>query len=227
MYKGVIFDMDGVLVDSEPWYFQVNVEVLGRRGIAIDRRDFIRYAGMGMTTMWADLKQRYGLPDAVEDLVEAEAEGFFRFLQAQATLPAIPGVRELLEALHARDLPIGLASSSARRNVECVLGKTGLRPFFQVVVAGEDVVHGKPAPDIFLRAASLLGSPPETTVVIEDSGNGVRAAKAAGMFCVGFRNPQSGDQDLSPADLVIASFAAPQRAQILGLFSTEARSGRQ
>jgi HAD superfamily hydrolase (TIGR01509 family) len=100
---------------------------------------------------------------------------------------------------------MALASSSTQRVIDTVLEKLALVGVFDPVVSGEEVEHGKPAPDIFLRTAGLLEIPPETCLVIEDSANGVRAAKAAGMVCIGFRNPNSGAQDLSAADAIVAS----------------------
>ncbi|NLI75401.1 MAG: HAD family phosphatase [Candidatus Riflebacteria bacterium] len=211
----VIFDMDGVLIDSEPWYFEVNRRFFAERGIAITRADFECYAGMGMVTMWEKVRVRYRLPETAVDLAAQETEAFHRFLLSQARLDPIAGARDLLEGLSRRGVFLGLASSTPRKNVDCVLERTGLRPFFGASVAGDEVTNGKPAPDIFLQAARLGGHEPARCAVVEDSGNGVRAAKAAGMFCVGVRNPASGRQDLSPADLVVDDLGPASRDRIL------------
>lgn len=207
--------MDGVLVDSEPLYFEVNREFMRRRGIEISAEDYDRYVGMSAMRMWSDVRERFGLAESTEELLTAEAEAFFRFLAGLPELPPMPGVRELLTHLQSEGLAIGLASSSMRKNVRAVLRKSGLEPFFDPVVCGEDVNNGKPAPDIFLRAAGLMRTPPDQCLVIEDSANGVRAAKAAGMACVGLRNPSSGNQDLAGADLIVPDFSPLSRSRIL------------
>ena len=115
----------------------------------------------------------------------------------------IPGIVELLEELRRQRIAIGLASSSPRSFIEAVLAKFKIREYFACVVSGEEMPAGKPAPDIYLEAARQLHVPPEQCVVLEDSRNGVLAAKRAGMTCIGFANPASGGQDLSAADRIV------------------------
>jgi HAD superfamily hydrolase (TIGR01509 family) len=117
----------------------------------------------------------------------------------------MPGLLDLLADFHAHGIRTALASSSMRLVIRTVLDKLDLSASFSPIVSGEDVAQGKPAPDIFLRTADLLEIPPAGCLVIEDSANGVRAAQAAGMRSIGLHNPNSGAQDLSPADWIVDS----------------------
>lgn len=201
----VIFDMDGVIVNSEPVYYASNRAVFEKLGLSIESVGYDRFVGISAEKMWETVKAEHGLVQPIAELVEMEEAGMLEGL-ARAELQPMPGLLDLMDRLQAAGLPFALASSSPRQVIRTVLEKLGLADRFLSVVSGEDVANGKPAPDIFLLAAGKLGLPPENCLVIEDSANGVRGAKAAGMVCVGFRNPHSGNQDLSPADAIVARF---------------------
>ena len=124
----------------------------------------------------------------------------------------IDGIRELLAELKALNIPAAIASSSPPVFIKAVLRKFDLLDHFECVVSGEEVERGKPAPDVYLKAAELLGVKPQDCMVLEDARHGVAAAKAAGMKCIGFVNPNSGNQDLSQADYVV--HAVSEVAQI-------------
>ena len=202
--RAVIFDMDGVMVDSEPIYFESNRSVFAELGFTVSHDDYAQFVGLDAGRMWAQLKALHNLPHRVPELVGLEADGMVAGLQA-AGLEPMPGLLTLIDALRSRDRRLAVASSSTRRVIQTVLAKLRLEDAFDHVISGEDVELGKPAPDIFLLASNLLEIPPAECLVIEDSANGVRAAKAAGMRCIGFRNPNSGAQDLSPADAIVES----------------------
>lgn len=217
MARAVIFDMDGVLVDTEPLYYKVNVEFLQQQGVTISPRDYDEFIGIAAPLMWRRVKDRFGLPQTLEWLIENEKRRFFACIEALPSLAPIAGIPELLKAIRALGIPVGLASSSAMRNIELVLEKSGLRALFHHLTSGEEVVKGKPEPDIFLLAARRLETLPEHCLVLEDSWNGLTGAKAAAMTCVGFRNPSSGNQNLSGADLLVESFSSEVREKILAL----------
>jgi HAD superfamily hydrolase (TIGR01509 family) len=203
MFVAAILDMDGVIIDSEPFHYEVNVQLFHQLGITVAAGDYQSYIGVSHADMWSDLKRKHGLPQTVSALVEMQVKGNEDYLRNHSFAP-IPGIEELLKQLRREGVRTGLASSSAMATIDLVLAKLGLRPFFGAVASGEEVPFGKPAPDIFLYTAAKLGIEPERCIVIEDSAHGVMAAKAAGMRCVGFQNPHSGDQDLGMADLVVA-----------------------
>jgi len=206
VFIAVILDMDGVIIDSEPFHYQVNMDLFRRLGIRVTESEYGSYIGTSHTCMWSDLKRRHGLADPVDDLVAMQVKGNEAYLLSHAVMP-IPGIPSFLEMLERTNIRIGLASSSSMATIELVLAKLGLRPYFAEIVSGEDFEQGKPAPDIFLHTADRLQAAPARCVVIEDSQNGVLAAKAAGMKCIGFRNPNSGLQDLTKADLIVREMA--------------------
>jgi HAD superfamily hydrolase (TIGR01509 family) len=206
MLKAIVFDMDGVIVDSEPLHFAADLLTAEDYKVRVTEDDLIAYVGTTGPDMWADLIVKYGIPDTVGGVIARQTRHKLELL-AKRRMVAIPGVRELLAEARNRGLRIGLASSSPRYFIEAMIENLGIGEYFGAVVSGEEVARSKPAPDIFLRTAELLGITPGACLVVEDSGHGVRAAKAAGMACVGFVNPTSGAQDLSPADIVVKSIS--------------------
>ena len=202
--KGVIFDMDGVLIDSEPWHYQAINDILARYGVNMPWAEHKEYVGVKTPETFARLKKRYHLPDTVAAMAEAKTRCFLHYIRTAAGIAPIPGVPPLLADLRAYRLPLAVASSSPAPLVQAVLTRLNLGGAFTVVINGDMVQRGKPAPDIFLAAAQRLAVDPAFCLVIEDAAHGVAAAKAAGMKCIGFINPHSGDQDLSRADLVTA-----------------------
>ncbi|MBF0407165.1 MAG: HAD family phosphatase [Candidatus Riflebacteria bacterium] len=207
MSKGAIFDMDGVLADTEPAYIEVNRRFLTACGVDFSKLDYSEFIGISAPLMWGRLKERYSLPQTVEWLIANEHDSFNKYVQAFDSLPHFTGIDKLLNRLSEQNYRISIASSSFRKNVDLVLNKTGLRKYFHEIVSGEEVVNGKPAPDIFLLAAKKLNLSPSECFVIEDSNNGLRGAIGAGMKCIGFRNPTSGNQDLSAATFLIDDFS--------------------
>ncbi|MBW7476906.1 HAD family hydrolase [Paenibacillus oenotherae] len=202
----VIFDMDGVLVDSEPLYFEIEKSSFASHGFSLNEVEHHAYVGIPLRTMWEQLKDRFGLELSADELLAGHEGQVIKSMADTAELSPIEGVTALIGRLREEGIPIALASSSSLALIDTILTKVGLKSDFQVVVSGEQVPRGKPAPDIFLRAAELLGVSPAECLVIEDSHHGVTAAKAAGMTCIGYFNPNSGKQDLSQADRVITSY---------------------
>jgi HAD superfamily hydrolase (TIGR01509 family) len=144
------------------------------------------------------------LAQSITEIIEYQLTNKIKILQA-LTIEPIEGIGDLILNLKSQHIPIGLASSSPRTFIEAVLRKFNLLEHFDCIVSGEEVDKGKPAPDVYLEAAKLLETDAGQCVVIEDSKNGVAAAKAAGMRCIGFVNPNSGNQDLSKSDLTVHS----------------------
>ena len=175
-------------------------------GISITDRELERFVGISVENFWKTIKERYNLNEAVEKLIKKDTDLRVSYFSRIEKLEPVDGVRELAASLRDGGIKTAVASSSHNRMIETVLEKTGLSEYFSETVSGFDVKQGKPAPDVFLRTAELLDAGTEECAVIEDSFNGVKGAKAAGMKCIGFRNPESGNQDLSAADLVIDSF---------------------
>lgn len=204
MTTAFIFDMDGVIIDSEPIHFEVDIRTMEHFGASITQEQLERFVGMTNPEMWTIIKEEYQLSQSVTDIIDYQLSNKIKMVR-ESDLEPIDGIRELLAQLSNRNIPIGLASSSPRLFIMEVLKKFQIESYFSVVVSGEEVDHGKPAPDVYLEAAKLLGVEPAHCTVIEDSRNGVAAAKAAGMKCYGYLNENSGNQDLSRADEIVIS----------------------
>ncbi|MEY3480301.1 MAG: hypothetical protein RIQ71_1076 [Verrucomicrobiota bacterium] len=189
MLRAVIFDWDGVVVDSSAHHERSWEILAAKRGLPLPADHFKRGFGKKNNVIIPDL----GWSDdpARTDVLADEKEEIYRSLVREKGIDPLPGVRELLSELRARGIPCAIASSTGRANLDLPLDLMGLREFFQVIVSGEEVVHGKPDPSVFLLAAERLGLAPAECVVIEDALVGIEAGKRAGMpvIAVATTNP--------------------------------------
>ena len=206
MIAGVVFDLDGVLLDSEQIWDAVREQLVRERGGRWHDRAQREMMGMSSTEWSRYLHEELGVPDPPEEIsaeVVRRLETIYR-----ERLPVIPGAREAVERLAER-WPLGLASSSNRELIELALDLLGVADRFQAIVSSEEVARGKPAPDVYLEAAGRLRVEPGCAAAIEDSHNGIRAAKAAGMRVIVIPNRHfpPGDDALAEADLVLDSLA--------------------
>jgi len=201
----VVFDMDGVLVDSEPLHFRAANRVLGRHGRAITEAAYVRFIGLGERATWEVWREDYGLAPSVTELVAAHTAA--RRDEIAAGVEPIAAATTLARRLAADGMPLAIASSSTRAVIDGLLAALGVEDLFPVRVSGEDpgVARSKPAPDVYLAAARRLGVPPAACLAIEDSGPGVAAAAAAGMMCVAVPSQWTRHQDFSAADVVLVS----------------------
>ena len=207
MLKAVIFDMDGVIIDSEPTHMKLENETYKKLGIEVTGDEHLSFVGATSNYMWETLKNKYKLSQTLEELIEYERNKYFKYLNSdECEITLIEGVKELIEDLHENGVKLAIASSSPLNVIEAIAKKFQIEEYFEVFVTGDYVKKSKPEPDIFIFASEKLGVSPENCVVIEDSNNGVRAAKKAGMKCVGINSDVEGRQDISMADLVINSF---------------------
>lgn len=204
--QAVIFDMDGVLIDSEPIYFEIERNSFAHFGAMMTEAEHHTYVGVTLESMWRQVLDKHQLTATVEEALAYHQHNVMQTMLAHPKLTAMPFVERWLSWLHEQHIPIAVASSSPRALIDLIMDKTGLGKYFEVRMTGEEVAHGKPAPDIFLTTAEMIGVSPSNCLVIEDSRNGVQAAKSAGMHCIGYHNPGSGNQDLSKADLQISSY---------------------
>lgn len=221
MHTGaVIFDMDGVLVDTEPFHFEIARKRFAELGISIPDERLSSFVGISAALMWSGIRREFGLETSVRELVAHEKAAQLEFFQGIHRIPLVPGVIDLLDRVHALGIPCAVASSSSLALVSTILHKTGLAGYFSALASGEEVPNGKPAPDLFITAAERLSVPVDRCLVIEDSPHGIAGALAAGMRTVGFLNPNSGTQDLSGADLVIGEFTPGTIETILSRFDS-------
>ncbi len=201
MPDAVIFDLDGLLTDTEQLHFRSYRAVLQARGVALSAEAYDEHwirQGRGIR----DFLAARALTLDADDIRRAKADAYKKLVRAEAAL--MPGARRLLEALHRR-LPLGLATASYGEQALTVLEALDIRRYFDTVAASEDVAALKPDPEVFLLVARRLGVPPPGCVVLEDSEKGVRAARAAGMACVAVPNAHTRHHDLSAATLIVAS----------------------
>jgi beta-phosphoglucomutase len=206
--RGVIFDLDGVLIDSEPLHYRAFRDVLAPYGVAVTEGE---YYAKYLVYSDREVLERL-LPDrkALDEAVAAKERRYWELLEAGA--PAFPDGLALLAG--AAGWRVGLATGSIRREAELALRCLGIRERFGAVVAREDYRRGKPDPEPYLRAAEALGLPPRRCVVVEDAPGGVRAAKAAGMACVAVTHSCPRER-LEEADLIVDDLAAVVLASLL------------
>ena len=200
----IIFDMDGVLLDSEPMHQEIIYEVFQLKGIPFDKAYIQTLTGMSAFPMWEKVKRDAQRLESVEELIKFHRDYFFKRLP-EVKVPLVPHVKDVLEKFKNEGKHLSLASSSGRKLIDIFTQQTNIAHYFEVIMSGDDVKYSKPNPEIFLKVAQWYGLPATQFTVIEDSTNGVKAAKSAGMQCVGFQNPLSGGQDLSQADRLIHS----------------------
>jgi beta-phosphoglucomutase-like phosphatase (HAD superfamily) len=200
------FDMDGVLMDSEPLHLRATQLALGDRARSFTARDNLAFIGSTDPELFRALRVLFDLDTSTADLVSRKRAHLVALIRAEGR--RLPGVPDVPLWLRGTGLRLGLVSASARPVIDAVLEAVGLADAFDTVVSGDEVARGKPAPDGYLMAARRLALDPARCFVVEDSRNGVLAAKAAGMMVAAVPGPATADQDFSPADLILPSLEA-------------------
>lgn len=201
MIKAVIFDMDGVLADSEPLSSKSSEIVLAKYGIKKTDQEKKEAFGRRADEIFGDIIRVRKMKIDIPKLVKEKDETFAKLIRGN--LKPIRNSLELVDFFKEMGFKVALATSSHLEKMDPELKELGIEDLFETKISGDEVNHGKPNPEIFLKAAKKLGVKPDECAVIEDSEFGVRAAKNAGMFCIGFKSPNSPNQDLSPADIVV------------------------
>ena len=206
MIKTVIFDMDGVIVDTEPVHKYAYFKHFQELGIDVSEELYATFTGNSTRNVFQKLKDQFQLNQEVEDLILRKRSLFNDAFDTKPDLELISGVYDLIVDLHKNEIELILASSASKGTIERVFNRFKLNDFFSHKVSGEDFPKSKPDPTIFIHAASLSKNPKEECIVIEDSTNGVKAAVGAGIYCLGYNSENSKLQNLEGASVLVNDF---------------------
>ncbi|PQJ74404.1 HAD family hydrolase [Polaribacter gangjinensis] len=205
--KCIIFDMDGVVIDSEEIHKKAYFETFNFINVDVTEELYKTFTGSSTLNAFQKLVAHFQLDIDPEELVLEKRQRYVNYFENDPALHLVHGVKELIEKAYQQGITLILASSSAMENINRVFNRFQLNDFFKAKISGADLKASKPHPEIFEKAASLSGFSKENCVVIEDSDNGIQAANDAGIFVFGFRNPLAADQTLEKADLIIDDFS--------------------
>jgi len=216
MLKAIIFDMDGVLLDSERLWPEIEFERYRKLIPGWTREHHKLLTGLSLNDSYRMFVDKFNL-----DMRWEEYDGFYRKMAGEVYLQLTkfyPGAEEMLEELKEQGIPMGLATSSPNYWLDIIYERFPLKEYLDCIMGADDVGgKGKPSPDLYVKVINEMRLIPEECVAIEDSLNGIVSAKRAGLFAMGFRNGHNGDADLSEADMEIEGFTPKNRKRIMEL----------
>jgi HAD superfamily hydrolase (TIGR01509 family) len=214
--RSVVFDLDGLMIDTEPIFRESSRRLLARRGLMPEQRVFQKMLGTPSRQALQIFREHHVLPESIEELAIESSQLFYEVLGEQP-VPLMPGVLALLDRLEQKGVPKAVATSSSRRYVQRILAPHDLLHRFAFLLTCDDVKHGKPSPEIYEKAASRLEHPAKDMLVLEDSPNGLRAAKGAGARCVIVPHALVPLDDLAGADAIVPSLDSSELWELLGV----------
>ena len=198
--------MDGVLVNSEPLHHQVCKVQFENLKIDVSDEMFFSFTGSSNKMIYKKLKEIFNLNLTVEELIAEKNQLFVEAFHQHQNHQLIEGVKELIEELYYKGMQLIVASSSEMEIINAVFDRYELHPYFSHKISGADFLESKPNPAIFLKAVELSGHSKSECIVIEDSTNGIKAAKAAGIYCIAYKSPEVNTQNQSSADKIIHDY---------------------
>ncbi|WP_299229590.1 HAD family phosphatase [uncultured Psychroserpens sp.] len=220
MFKAALFDMDGVIVDTEPLHHKAYYQMFNDININVSDTLYASYTGQSTIEICKQLITHFKLPVGPQTLVDIKRHHFKTLFENDNPLQLLDGVLNLIKDYHDHEMSLVLASSASMTNINRIFERFDLDQYFTAKISGADLKASKPDPEIFIKAAELSGYEPKDCFVIEDSTNGIAAAKAANIFCVGYDSLHSEDQNYSKADLVVSNFDAISYDKLSSLLST-------
>ena len=211
--------MDGVIVDTEPLHRKAYFAMFADVNIPVTEAMYNRFTGQSTINICKELVTHFNLDQAPETLVAIKRKHFKYLFDNDTSLQLLDGVLDLIKDYHSNSLTLVLASSASMPNINRIFERFDLDQYFVAKLSGADLKQSKPHPEIFTKAAQAANQPPEHCMVIEDSSNGIKAAKGAGIYCVGYNSKHSEDQSYAEADMVVAHFSAIKHDLIQQQFS--------
>lgn len=219
MLKSVLFDMDGVIVDTEPLHYKAYYRMFDDVNIQVSDELYASFTGQSTLTICKTLCNTFNLSMGPETLVDIKRDHFKYLFDTDTSLDLIDGVLELIQDYHSNGLILVLASSASMENINNIFERFDLNRYFVSKLSGAELKASKPHPEIFQLAAIASHCKPRECMVIEDSTNGIQAARAAGIFCIGYDSKHSHNQDYSLADMVVKDFKEIAFDKISEVFS--------
>jgi beta-phosphoglucomutase len=206
MLKAVLFDMDGVIVDTEPLHRKAYHRMFDDVNIEVDHVLYESFTGQSTINICKRLVDEFNLNETPEDLVRLKRKHYKHLFEHDDELALIDGVLDRIKDYHLNNVKLVVASSASMTGINQIFERFNLNQYFSAKFSGADLKYSKPHPEIFIKAAESTGFNTSECIVIEDSTNGIKAAKAANIFCVGFKSEHSTGQDYHLADMTISDF---------------------
>ncbi|CAA7196025.1 HAD family hydrolase [Chryseobacterium potabilaquae] len=216
--KAVLFDMDGVIVDTEPLHRKAYFKTFNELEIIVSENLYTSFTGSSTKKVCETLINEFDLSHSHEDIAHIKRTYFKDFFYNDEEFDLIPGVKQLIEHYHENDMKLILASSATMTTINMVFEKFGLEKYFSGKISGADLKESKPHPEVFLLAAKMANEPVENCMVIEDSTNGILAAHRAQIFCSAYRSQHSKNQDYTLANIVVSDYAELELDKITKYF---------
>lgn len=216
--KAVLFDMDGVIVDTEPLHRKAYYKTFGELGVDVTEELYSTFTGASTKKVFERVSTNFNLSSSIDEMMIFKRSAFKDYFYNDNEFDLVPGVRKLIEHYHENDIKLVLASSASIITIDMVFEKFGLEDYFIGKISGADLKESKPHPEIFLLAAQIAGEPKENCMVIEDSTNGILAAHKAGIFCAGYKSSNTHKQDYSLANIVVESFKELELDRLVSYF---------
>jgi len=204
--KAVLFDMDGVIVDTEPLHRKAYFKTFNQLGIDVSEELYTSFTGASTKRVCDTLIEHFDLKQTFEEIAKIKRDYFKDYFDNDEEFDLISGVKELIQHYYENGITLILASSATMTTIDMVFEKFELEKYFSGKISGADLKESKPHPEVFLLAAEMAGQPAENCMVIEDSTNGILAAHRAKIFCAAYRSPHSKNQDYTLADTVVSDY---------------------